>query len=89
MLAEQRVDESRFARVELADDHEQEKLIELEDCAVELRHVIRVGIQRGQRMAQRHQLAALGLQDPLVIFGQKAIQHRAISLSRRLRRSAQ
>ena len=35
-----------------------------------------------KRMAQRHQLAALGLQDPFVILGQKAIQHCVTSFRR-------
>ena len=56
------VDESRFARVELADHHEQSSaLIEFEvsrGSAVRTAPSASGGIQAGKRMAQRHQLAA-------------------------------
>ena len=51
-LAGERVDERALAGVELADDDEQEQLVELFDGALERRHVVVAGAEADQAGAQ-------------------------------------
>ena len=62
LAAEQRVDERALAGVELADDDEQEQLVELLDRAVERLLVLGRGVEPGQRRPQPRQDAPLLLE---------------------------
>ena len=58
LAAEQRVDEGALAGVELADDDQEEELVELLDRAVERLLVLRRRVEPGQRRPQAGQDAA-------------------------------
>ena len=66
LAADERVDEGALAGVELADDDEQEQLVELLDRAVERLLVLGRGIEARQRGAQSREDAAL-LADQLIL----------------------
>ena len=65
-LAEQRVDERALTRVELADDHEQEELVQLLDRPLERHLMLGRGVEPRQRDAEVPQTAALLLEQGLL-----------------------
>ncbi len=76
-LADERVDERAFAGIELADDDEQEQLVELGDRLVE-RFLLVVGrVDPCERGAQPHQQGPLLPKKSVLFAGEHAGQHKA------------
>ncbi len=68
-LADERVDERALARVELADDDEQEQLVELRDGLIECLLLVGGRIDARQRGAQPHQQRPLFAQECILSVG--------------------
>ena len=75
--AEQRVDERALAGVELADDDEQEQLVELLDRAVERLLMFGGGVEPAQGDTQPREDAALLLEELILRGGEDLRQHAA------------
>jgi hypothetical protein len=74
-LAEQGVDERALARVELADHHEEEQLVELAERAQEGVLVVSLHVEPGQHRSQVGQELALLREQGLLAPGEDPLLH--------------